>query len=99
MRHQHRCQDGVNKCVDAEEAGTPPSSQSSPQRNPAFYSQHNELSDEEQSGSQIGPRKGGYDGRVQQILYENPELEVLIIEAGKSPDGNFIAYRIRSGVC
>lgn len=82
-----------------EQAGTPPSSQSSPQNNPAFYSRHQDLSEDEdeQSHSQTAPRKGGYDGRIQQILYENPELEILIVEASKSPDGNFIAYRIRTG--
>lgn len=45
-----------------------------------------------------GPKKGGYDGRPQQILYENPDLEIVIVEAGKSSDGNFIAYRIKTGV-
>ncbi|KAK5078952.1 Sorting nexin, cytoplasm-to-vacuole targeting pathway/endosomal sorting [Lithohypha guttulata] len=81
-----------------EQAGTPPSSQASPQRNPAFYSQDADLSeDEDQQGQNHGgPRKGGYDGRIQQILYEDPELEILIVEAGKSPDGNFIAYRVRT---
>lgn len=91
---------GTNTVADTEQAGTPPSSQSSPQNNPAFYSRHQDLSEDEdeQSHSQTAPRKGGYDGRIQQILYENPELEILIVEASKSPDGNFIAYRIRTGV-
>ena len=42
--------------------------------------------------------KGSYDSRIQQILYENPELEIIITEAGKSPDGGYIVYRIRTGV-
>lgn len=97
----------TNSAADTEQAATPPSSQALPQHNPAFYSRHQDLSEDEneheheheQSRSQTAPRKGGYDGRIQQILYEHPELEILIVEAGKSPDGNFIAYRIRTGVC
>lgn len=90
----------ANACTDTEQAGTPPSSQGSPQRNPAFYSQHADLSEDEheQTQSQTRQRKDGYDGRIQQILYENVELEILITDAGKSPEGNFIAYRIRTGV-
>jgi sorting nexin-41/42 len=30
-------------------------------------------------------------------LYENPELEILILDAGKSPHGGYIEYRIRTG--
>lgn len=44
-------------------------------------------------------KKGGYDGRIQQILYENQDLEILITDAGKSADGGYIVYRIRTGVC
>ncbi|RMZ75500.1 hypothetical protein DV737_g5279, partial [Chaetothyriales sp. CBS 132003] len=39
----------------------------------------------------------GYDGRIQQILWENPELDILITDAGKSAHGGFIEYRIRTG--
>lgn len=60
-------------------------------------------SDEEFGGStQIAPKrkKGGYDSRVEQILYENPDLPILIVEAGKSLEngGKFIVYTIRTGV-
>ncbi|RMZ82202.1 hypothetical protein DV738_g1752, partial [Chaetothyriales sp. CBS 135597] len=47
--------------------------------------------------SQSSAAAGGYDGRIQQILYENPELDILITDAGKSPHGGFIEYRIRTG--
>ncbi|GAP86437.1 putative sorting nexin-41 [Rosellinia necatrix] len=47
------------------------------------------------------PRRkpGGYDSRIEQILYENPELPVLITDAGKSMEngGKFIVYTIRTG--
>jgi hypothetical protein len=60
-------------------------------------------SDEEYGGStQIAPKrkKGGYDSRIEQILYENPDLPILIVDAGKSLEngGKFIVYTIRTGV-
>lgn len=53
-----------------------------------------------QARSQLPRRKpGGYDSRIEQILYENPELPILITEAGKSPEsgGRYIVYTIRTG--
>ena len=54
------------------------------------------------AGSKGGPRrkKGGYDSRIEQILYENPELPILIVDAGKSNEtgGKYIVYTIRTGV-
>lgn len=60
-------------------------------------------SDDEYGGStQIAPKrkKGGYDSRIEQILYENPDLPILIVDAGKSLEsgGKFIVYTIRTGV-
>ena len=59
--------------------------------------------DEEYGGStQVGPKrkKGGYDSRIEQILYENPDLPILIVDAGKSSEsgGKYIVYTIRTGV-
>ncbi|KAI2472073.1 hypothetical protein F4781DRAFT_385222 [Annulohypoxylon bovei var. microspora] len=61
-------------------------------------------SDEEygsQSRNQATPRRkaGGYDSRIEQILYENPELPILITDAGKSMEsgGKYIVYTIRTG--
>jgi len=52
--------------------------------------------------SQPAPRRkpGGYDSRIEQILYENPELPILITDAGKSMEsgGKYIVYTIRTGV-
>lgn len=52
--------------------------------------------------AQMVPRRkpGGYDSRVEQILYENPELPILITDAGKSVEsgGRYIVYTIRTGV-
>lgn len=56
-----------------------------------------------QSQPQLAPRRkpGGYDSRIEQILYENPQLPILITDAGKSAEsgGKYIVYTIRTGVC
>lgn len=58
--------------------------------------------DEYGDASKTAPRrkKGGYDSRIEQILYENPELPILIVDAGKSSEsgGKYIVYTIRTGV-
>ncbi|KAK5663932.1 hypothetical protein OQA88_144 [Cercophora sp. LCS_1] len=50
---------------------------------------------------ELVPRRkpGGYDSRVEQMLYENPELPILITDAGKSTEsgGRYIVYTIKTG--
>lgn len=69
---------------------------------PDFVSQPRDLSDDDEDYSQQrGPRKkGGYDSRIEQILYENEDLQILITDAGKSHEsgGSYISYTIRTGV-
>jgi hypothetical protein len=45
-------------------------------------------------------KPGGYESRVEQILYENPRLPIIITDAGKSLEsgGRYIVYTIRTGV-
>ncbi|ORY59086.1 uncharacterized protein BCR38DRAFT_412806 [Pseudomassariella vexata] len=53
-----------------------------------------------QAPGQLPRRKpGGYDSRIEQILYENPDLPIMITDAGKSPEsgGKYIVYTIRTG--
>ena len=53
------------------------------------------------SHGELVPRTkpGGYDSRVEQMLYENPELPILITDAGKSTEsGRYIVYTIKTGV-
>lgn len=59
-----------------------------------------EYDDEQPRVRQVEPKKGGYDSRIQQILYENPDLPILITHAGKNAEsgGSYIAYTIRTGV-
>ena len=57
--------------------------------------------DDEEYTQQRAPRKrGGYDSRIEQILYENHDLQILITDAGKNHEsgGSYIAYTIRTGV-
>lgn len=71
---------------------------------PQYQQDTSDGSDEEYgAGGQDAPKrkKGGYDSRIEQILYENPELPILIVDAGKSLEsgGKYIVYTIRTGVC
>lgn len=57
--------------------------------------------DEEEYAQERVPRKkGGYDSRIEQILYENQDLQILITDAGKNHESgaSYIAYTIRTGV-
>ncbi|KAI1074674.1 hypothetical protein F5B20DRAFT_573925 [Whalleya microplaca] len=61
-------------------------------------------SDDEYGGhahEHLAPRRkpGGYDSRIEQILYENPEVPILITDAGKSTEngGKYIVYTIKTG--
>ncbi|TVY64288.1 Sorting nexin-41 [Lachnellula suecica] len=87
---------------------TPSTTSDNPEHDPDTHAQpyHNDTSDagsdDEYGGaSQAVPRrkKGGYDSRIEQILYENPELPILIVDAGKSSEsgGKYIVYTIRTG--
>ena len=62
-----------------------------------------DLSDNEEDYTQqrVPRKKGGYDSRVEQILYENQDLQIIITDAGKTHEsgGSYIAYTIRTGVC
>ncbi|KAL8931291.1 MAG: hypothetical protein Q9211_007080, partial [Gyalolechia sp. 1 TL-2023] len=48
---------------------------------------------------QVPRKRGGYDSRIEQILYEHPELQIIITDAGKSHEsgGSYIVYTIRTG--
>ena len=87
---------------------TPSSGASSPTPEPPeFVSRPNDLSDDEgddhaqQRSGQIPSKRGGYDSRIEQILYEYPDLQIVITDAGKSHESgsSYIAYTIRTGVC
>ncbi|KAI4174265.1 MAG: hypothetical protein LQ343_002403 [Gyalolechia ehrenbergii] len=85
---------------------TPTSGTSSPTNEPPeMISRPRDLSDYEednyaqQRSGQVPRKKGGYDSRIEQILYEHPELQIVITDAGKSHEsgGSYIVYTIRTG--
>ncbi|KAL8689915.1 MAG: hypothetical protein Q9218_004519 [Villophora microphyllina] len=89
-----------------ERPETPNSDVSSPAHEPPeFVSRPKDLSDDDednyaQQRSGHTPRKkGGYDSRIEQILYEHPDLQIVITDAGKSQEsgGSYIVYTIRTG--
>lgn len=87
---------------DHDPSSTPITYQVSPGRQADFLSPQvnsaDEGEDDRDQDSQYAARKGDYDNRIQQILHINPDLEIVITDAGKSPDGSYIVYRIRTGV-
>lgn len=72
-----------------------------------FVSRPRDLSDDDeddynqQRSGNLPRRREGYDSRIEQILYENPDLQIIITDAGKSQEsgGSYIVYTIRTGVC
>lgn len=88
-----------------EHDSTPPSSRDSNLDPPDYITHPEDLSDPEEAdygaASQQYPRKSVYDSRIEQILYENPEMPILITDAGKNHEGggSFIVYTIRTAVC
>ncbi|KAL9014347.1 MAG: hypothetical protein Q9173_001017 [Seirophora scorigena] len=91
---------------DNERPTTPTSGTSSPTNDPPeLISRPRDLSDDEednyaqQRSEHLPRKKGGYDSRIEQILYEHPELQIVITDAGKSNESgaSYIAYTIRTG--
>ncbi|RGP80617.1 sorting nexin-41 [Fusarium longipes] len=62
---------------------------------------HDDSDDDGDLTQDAGPKRkpGGYDSRIEQILYENPKLSILITDAGKSLEsgGRYIVYTIKTG--
>ncbi|KAL9017114.1 MAG: hypothetical protein Q9185_005574 [Variospora sp. 1 TL-2023] len=91
---------------DNERPMTPTSGTSSPTNDPPeLISRPRDLSDDDednyaqQRSEHLPRKKGGYDSRIEQILYEHPDLQIVITDAGKSNEsgGSYIVYTIRTG--
>ncbi|KAI9888320.1 MAG: Sorting nexin, cytoplasm-to-vacuole targeting pathway/endosomal sorting [Vezdaea aestivalis] len=91
--YQHSRQDSGNS---NENRPTTPNSTGSSDEPPNFVSHPRDLSDNDEEPAR---KRGGYDSRVEQILYEHPELEIVIKDAGKNSEsgGNYIVYTIQTG--
>ncbi|KAI9734541.1 MAG: intercellular trafficking and secretion [Cirrosporium novae-zelandiae] len=77
---------------------------SNPNDSPEFVPRPSALSDPEDDEDYPGQqgdngRKGTYDSRIEQILEEDPDLPILIVDAGKHSEsgGSYIVYTIRTG--
>jgi hypothetical protein len=95
--------------LDVAQYDAPDTSSSAGDDSPPLTSHARDLSDDgsddgarAQAHGELAPRRkpGGYDSRIEQMLYENPELPIVIIEAGKSQEtgGRYIVYTIKTGV-
>lgn len=91
-----------------ERPSTPNSGSSSPaHERPELISQPRNQSEDENDGydqsrnENVHRKKGGYDSRIEQILCEDQNLQIIIIDAGKTQEsgGSYISYTIRTGVC
>jgi sorting nexin-41/42 len=106
MMHEISLDDPLDADEDWEDLA--PSTASGDYGPPSDFTQHpsgyhHELSDaesDEEYNTAPRKRKDGYDSRIEQILCENPELPILIVDAGKSSEsgGKYIVYTIRTGV-
>ncbi len=56
---------------------------------------------ERQHNGDAPRKKSRYDSRVEQMLFEDPDVPIVIVDAGKSHEsgGSYIVYTIRTGVC
>lgn len=86
---------------------SPSSSRSSSRAPPTYVSRGPDTDDGEEDDTygvhtnyQPGRKKASYGSRIEQMLYEHPELQILITDAGKNHEGGggFIVYTIRTGV-
>jgi hypothetical protein len=63
---------------------------------------HDDSHHEVVQAEDVAPRRkpGGFNSRIEQILYENPDMPIMITDAGKSLEsgGRYIVYTIRTGV-
>lgn len=86
-----------------ERPTTPQSDDDSPQDPPEFLSKPRDLSDDDEDYSEqhVSAVKANYETRVERLLFENEDLQIIIRDAGKSHEngGSYIAYTIRTGVC
>ncbi|CCX34523.1 hypothetical protein FPQ18DRAFT_373020 [Pyronema domesticum] len=89
---------------DSDEASRPGTQDSNPAppvfpRSPSAHSRRAESEDEEDEEYRRMRREKGYSSRVEQMLLENKNVQIVISDAGKNHEGSggFIVYTIRTG--
>jgi sorting nexin-41/42 len=100
------CQYSTEVLTDIDEADyaqgqrTPPSDgEYGPSPTLSAEPAQHETDDDHEPAARVEPKKGGYDSRIEQLLYENQSLEIQIVSAGKNAEGGgYIVYTIRTGV-
>jgi sorting nexin-41/42 len=101
--HQSTHAEAPGEVVGTERASTPTSSLDSTSNEPPdFTSNQREASDDEEDDHyKKTSQTVNYQSRIEQILYQNPDMPILITDAGKNGDsgGNYIVYTIKTGVC
>lgn len=92
----------ISKDSGFERPSTPNSEASSPANEPPeFVSQPQNPSDDGNSEYDPPQKRLAYSSRIEQLLFENEDLQIIITDAGKSQEsgGSYISYTIRTGVC
>ena len=79
-----------------------PNSEASSSANepPEFVSQPHNPSDDGNNEYNSPQKRVAYGSRIEQLLYENQDLQIIITDAGKTQDSgaSYISYTIRTGV-
>lgn len=84
--------------ADSSPPGSPPDFISQPRDSGEDDEREEHL--ERRSGNLASRKKGTYDSRVEQILCEDEDLQIVITDAGKSQESgaSYIVYTIKTGV-
>lgn len=105
LQFQELCYYFPNILLGFRRPSTPLSDPPSPSDEPSVdYSNSKNASDTEEDSSQADAAKRkpvGFQSRIEQILHERHDLQIIITHAGKNQEGggSYIAYTIRTGVC
>lgn len=102
-RSENQTGDSSAPCTDDPIRARSPTGASDDEAARAYRHRRSSGNGDDDAAKAERPRRrkpGGYDSRIEQILYENPTLPILITDAGKSMEsgGRYIVYTIRTGV-
>jgi len=86
---------------DHSDINRPSSPDSTTSNEPPDFASKSDDGQEDEEAEETGRKQGGYDSRIEQMLWENKDLEIYITNAGKNNEGGggYIVYTIRIAVC